>query len=126
MGRRLFSKLQLHHRVVAGRTDGKPADTVIRKGAIKNIVIHAEDRHAGRKFVTKVVNLESYAVDPDELGSVLQRQLNIGASVTKLPGKNETGKELALQGNVLEEIKSYLTDKLGIDANFVDTVSKCK
>jgi len=37
----------------------------------------------------------------DELGGVLQRKFQTSASVTRLPGKADTGKEIALQGNLL-------------------------
>lgn len=42
--------------------------------------------------------METYAIDPDELATALQRQFQSSASVAKLPGKAaDIGKEIALQ-----------------------------
>ena len=38
----------------------------------------------------------------EELGGLLQRKFKTSCSITKLPGKVETGKEIALQGNLLQ------------------------
>ena len=38
----------------------------------------------------------------DELGNLLQRKFKTSCSVTRLPGKVDTGKEIALQGNLLQ------------------------
>lgn len=35
--------------------------------------------------------MEAFGIDPDELATALQRRFQSSASVTKLPGKNETG-----------------------------------
>lgn len=35
--------------------------------------------------------MEAFAIDPDELATALQRRFQSSASVTKLPGKTETG-----------------------------------
>ena len=47
-------------------------------------------------------------------------------SVAKLPGKTETGKEIALQGNVMHEVTKFLAEAYGIDAAFVDIKSRSK
>ena len=41
-------------------------------------------------------------VRADELGNLLQRKFKTSCSVARLPGKVETGKEIALQGNLLQ------------------------
>ena len=42
--------------------------------------------------------METYAIEPEELATALQRRFQSSASVAKLPGKAaDTGKEIALQ-----------------------------
>lgn len=46
--------------------------------------------------------METYALEPEELATALQRRFQSSASVAKLPGKAaDTGKEIALQVYVL-------------------------
>ena len=52
--------------------------------------------------------------------------LQTNASVTKLPGKTETAKEIALQGNLLRDIPRLLLSEFGIEQSFVDVKSKGK
>ena len=52
--------------------------------------------------------------------------LQTSSSVQKLPGKNVTGKEISLQGDVLKELAAFLTDAYGIDAQYISAVSKAK
>ncbi|KAK9814155.1 hypothetical protein WJX72_001321 [[Myrmecia] bisecta] len=122
---RLLGKLQIYHRVTRpSATEG--TETVVQKGSIKSIVLQLEDRQGGRKHITRVSHVESFAIDPDELSGVLQRKFQTSASVTKLPGKNETGKEIALQGKLVHEISGLLTTTYGIDAKFLDIKTKGK
>ncbi len=51
---------------------------------------------------------------------MLQRKLRIDASVTKLPGKTETGKQIALQGSVMHDVAKFLLDGCGIHASLAD------
>ena len=48
------------------------------------------------------------------------------ASVQKLPGKTETAREIALQGNLLHDIPRLLISQYGIDPQFVEVKSKGK
>ncbi len=41
--------------------------------------------------------MEQFGIDAEELSSALQKRFQGGASVAKLPGKTETGKEVSLQ-----------------------------
>ena len=117
---RIMSKMQRYHRVVC---DGAE---VVKKGRIKNILVSAEDRHAGRKYVTKVTQLESFSIDPAEFGNTLQRKYKCSSTVQKLPGKNETGKEVSFQGNLLDEICAYLEHDCGIHPKFIERQSRMK
>lgn len=192
----------------------------VQRGAIKSIAVAMEDRHGGRKHITRVAHCESFSIDPAELAGLLQRkfkvyrtltanvflsshlhfclprqnppgppslqawrvllclnmrmgrvwpypythlklacksmpahllkwsilscllsahqanvcsmsQLTVGcvqtsASVQKLPGKQETGKEIALQGDLLHDIPKFLTDMYGLSPQYIDVKSKGK
>lgn len=123
---RLVGKMQRFNRVTTTDAATGAVTSVVRKGAIKHIRVHAEDRHAGRKYITRVTGLESFGIEPEELAGNLQRTFKTSSSVQKLPGKQETGKEVALQGNLLHEICAYLKQECGIDASFIETTSKLK
>lgn len=75
---------------------------VVKKGSVKNIAVSMEDRMGGRKHLTHLSHVESFGLNPDELGAEMQRRFQTSCSVTKLPGKTETGKEIALQGNLIK------------------------
>ena len=74
----------------------------LARGNVKNIVVSMEDRMGGRKHLTHLSHVEGFGLDPDELAAVLQKKWSTSCSVTKLPGKTETGKMLDLQGNLLK------------------------
>ena len=78
----------------------------LARGNVKNIVISMEDRMGGRKHLTHLSHVEGFGLDPDELATVLQRKWSTSCSVTKLPGKTETGKMLDLQGNLLKVLNA--------------------
>lgn len=99
---------------------------VVRKGTPKNISIQMEDRQGGRKHITRVAHVESFAIEADDLATMLQRKLQTNASVTKLPGKTETDKEIALQGSVMHDVAKFLLDSYGIDGSFIDMKNRSK
>ena len=70
---------------------------MVHKGLVKPIHIQLEDRAGGRKHITRITHVESFGIDPEELGNLMQKRFSAASSVTRLPGKNETGKEIALQ-----------------------------
>ena len=72
------------------------------RGNVKNIAVSMEDRMGGRKHLTHLSHVESFGLDPDELATVLQRKWSTSCSISRLPGKTETGKMLDLQGNLLK------------------------
>ncbi len=123
---RLLAKLNQFTRLRVSRAGGGAPEEVLQKGSIKNIRITAEDRHAGRKHVTRVVGVESFAIDPDELGSRIQKAYNTSCSVAPLPGKHEQGKEVAAQGNLLAEVADMLRVQYGIPDSYVESISKLK
>lgn len=76
-------------------------ETILKRN-LHPIRIQAEDRHAGRKFITKISGLEDFCIDPTDFSHTLQRAFSTSAAVQKLPGKQETGMEINIQGNVLK------------------------
>ena len=96
------------------------------KGAPKRVMVVLEDRAGGRKHITRITAMEAFAIDPDELAALLQRRFQSSASVARLPGKTEAGKEIALQGNVLGEVPAFLMQEYGINSSFIDCKSRSK
>ena len=123
---RLLSKMSLFTRLRITRAGSAVPEEVLQKNAIKNIRITAEDRHAGRKHVTRVVGVEAFAIDPEELSSRIQKGYNTSCSVAALPGKNETGKEVAAQGNLLAEVADMMRKTYGIPERYLEVISKLK
>lgn len=74
----------------------------------------------------QVTGLEYFGIDPEEFSTTLQKKYNTSASVGDLPGKNETGKEVAVQGNLLQEILGFLEKNYGITQKFIDSTNKMK
>ncbi|DBB17153.1 TPA: hypothetical protein ACH3X3_014226 [Trebouxia sp. C0006] len=122
--KRLLGKLQLFHKITRVTEQG-PVE-VVKKGSIRNIQLTMEDRQGGRKHVTRVIHVESFGFDADELAGILQRKFQTSSSVTKLPGKSETGKEIALQGPLLHEIPKFLMATYGLSSTFIDVKAKGK
>lgn len=54
---------------------------VVNKGAVKNISIQMEDRMGGRKHVTKLSHVESFALEPNELAAELQRKFQVAPAL---------------------------------------------
>ncbi|CAK0786333.1 hypothetical protein CVIRNUC_009546 [Coccomyxa viridis] len=120
--RRLLSKLQVYH------TISRPTPTGVvetkARGNVKNIAVSMEDRMGGRKHLTHLSHVESFGLDPDELATVLQRKWSTSCSISRLPGKTETGKMLDLQGNLLKELPRFLTEEYGIEPKYIDVKVK--
>jgi Translation initiation factor SUI1 len=55
---------------------------VVKKGSIKKVVLALEDRQGGRKHITRITHVESFAIDPTELANVMQRKFQTSSSVT--------------------------------------------
>lgn len=122
---RLLGKLNQFTRLRITRA-GAAVEEVLQKGVVKNIRVQAEDRHAGRKHVTRVTGMEQFAIEPDELATRIQKMHNTSCSVQPLPGKNETGKEVAAQGMLLNELHVLLREAYGIPESYLEVVDKTK
>ena len=49
----------------------------VQRGELKPIQVAMEDRQGGRKHLTRVWGLESFALDPSELATILQRKFQV-------------------------------------------------
>ena len=123
---RLMGKLTVHSRVV--RTFGAQREESLRKGRLEPILVTAEDRHKGRKFTTKVTGLEAFGIVPNSLASDLKSKLSMGASVGKdlAKSKHDDSMEVALQGNVINEVVDFLRKEYGVPTKHIKTQSRCK
>lgn len=93
---------------------------VVKAGEIKPIQISTADR-GGRKHVTSVVGVESFALDAEELAGLLQRKLAAACSVQALPGKDNKGKEkLLVQGEVGKKVSSFLQEVFGVPSALIN------
>lgn len=122
--RRLLGKLQLWSRI--RRTTQQEEKETLQKGSPKNVQVQLEDRAGGRKHITRLSGMEAFGIDPDELATALQRRFQSSASVTKLPGKTETGKEIALQGDQLQNAAQFLTDVYGLPHSYITSKNRSK
>ncbi|GHP07443.1 hypothetical protein PPROV_000618500 [Pycnococcus provasolii] len=123
---KLIAKLQALTHVRRFPPDGGEPLENTRKGQCKHVFIQVEDRHAGRKFITRISGMEYFAMEPEELANSLQKVYNASSSVAKLPGKQETGKEISIQGNLLTEAATYLRDVMGVPEQYIDRNDKRK
>ncbi|KAJ3235051.1 Eukaryotic translation initiation factor 2D [Chytriomyces hyalinus] len=93
------------------------SNPVLRKGAVKPLSILVEKRQ-GRKTVTRVSNMESYLIPPEELATRLK--VPCAASTTVAPlqgGGGSSGKpllhEVLVQGNKVHEVCVVLRELYG-------------
>jgi len=96
----------------------------IRKGPVKNIQIQTEQRQ-GRKFVSKVSNLEGFGISPSDCADELRSLLAASASTQQLPGKN-AGEMLIVQGRMTKELVEHFTKKYGIPKKYIESLDKGK
>ena len=125
---RLCGRLNLYSRVrtLRGGGGGGAGEETLQKGAIRNVRVSVEDRHAGRKHLTKVSGMEAFAIDPDEFAARVQKAHSTSCSVAPLPGKNEAGKEVAAQGALLAEIADLLKTQYGLPSDYIDLIDRTK
>ena len=114
---RLIGKLQ-PHTIVRSTCDGETKEYV-KKGGIKPIAIKAEDR-GRRKYITRISGLETYCISPDDFAAIAKKEFSASVSIDDLPGKQEHGKELAIQGHVVIQLADLLRTKMGVPAKFID------
>ena len=99
---------------------------VVKKGTIRNIQVAMEDRQGGRKHLTRITFVESFGFDADVIAGIMQRKFQTSSSVQKMPGKTETGKEIALQGPLLHEVPKFFMSTYGLSSSYIDVKTKGK
>ncbi|KAI4331910.1 hypothetical protein L6164_016858 [Bauhinia variegata] len=117
LGPTFISRMQAHHLVTRG------SDSVVRKGAIKNIQLVTE-RRQGNKKVTKLSGMETFLIDADVLASELQKKFACSTSVAELPGKK--GHEVLVQGGVIDDLAKHLIEQYGVPKRFIEVLDKTK
>jgi translation initiation factor 2D len=85
----------------------------VRKGALPLVHVSAEKRQ-GNKRVTRVAGLEAYLVDVEACAAELRSKLACSTSVSELPGKNNPGHEVLVQGGVVDRVAEHLVGVYGI------------
>lgn len=117
LGHTFVNRMQAHHVVTRG------GESVVRKGALKNIQIMTE-RRQGNKKVTKVSGFESFLMDAEALASELQKKFACSTTVAELPGKK--GHEVLVQGGVIEDLAKHLVEQYGIPKRYIEVLDKTK
>ena len=121
------------------RTVWTENNNLTRRGALRRVQIQTE-RRAGRKIVTRIINIEQYGVDPEafskEMRSVCaastsslwlwyftEKVVNDLNLVVPLPGKDNTNVEVLVQGHVVDSAVSQL-ERYGIGKTLIEVLDK--
>ncbi|KAJ3402592.1 Eukaryotic translation initiation factor 2D, partial [Chytridiales sp. JEL 0842] len=106
---RVLEKMSPFHELTP--PSGEP---VIKKGSVKPILITVESKN-GRRVTTKVVNVENFGIEPEDLAAQLKIRCASSTSVTPLPGKSAvTLYEVMIQGSKIREVCDTLAEKYGV------------
>uniref|UniRef100_A0A7S4P9H0 SUI1 domain-containing protein n=1 Tax=Paramoeba aestuarina TaxID=180227 RepID=A0A7S4P9H0_9EUKA len=97
----------------------------IRKGPVKPVVITLEQRQGGRKHITRITGLESFAVPAKELADELRSQCAASTSVKKIEGK-VGGEEVMVQGLAVRQAGDHLVKKYEVPRKYIQNVDKSK
>ena len=89
------------------------AARAVRKGALPLVHVASEKRQ-GNKRVTRVSGLEAYLVDVEACAAELRAKLACATSISELPGKNNPGHEVLVQGGVVDKVAEHLMGCHGI------------
>ncbi|TPX63855.1 hypothetical protein SpCBS45565_g06320 [Spizellomyces sp. 'palustris'] len=129
---RLTERMQPYHELHLPNREPE-----IRKGTVKPIQITVEQRQ-GRKTVTKVVGIERFGIDPEQLAGSLKVRCASSTSVTPIPGKANAAPlyEVMIQGSKVKEVCSVLEKEYGmpftggkgsaVSSRFIEVVDKTK
>lgn len=91
---------------------------VVKAGEVKPVTITTKVRQ-GRKHITSVVGVESFAIEPEELAGMLQKKFAAAVSVQPLPGKGDKGSECLAQGALASKISTFLHEEFGVPPEHV-------
>ena len=87
------------------------------------MALHVETR-SGNKKVTLVTNLETYGINPTELGKEIRVGAAASTSVSAAPGQKPGAKQLLIQGNQVNLVVAILTEKYNIDKKHINGAEK--
>lgn len=96
---------------------------LVRKGPPPPVHLSSEKRQ-GNKRVTRVTGLEAYLVDVDACAAELRSKLACSTTVADLPGKNNPGKEVLVQGDAVDKVGEYLVKEYQIPKRFILAAKK--
>ena len=82
------------------------------------------ETRSGNKKVTLVTNLETYGVNPSDLGKEIRVQAAASTSVSAAPGQKPGLKQLLIQGNQVNLVVAILTEKYLIDKKHLSGAEK--
>jgi len=96
---------------------------IFKKGGLPPVSLNVETR-SGNKKVTLVTNLETYGVNPAELGKEIRVQAAASTSVSAAPGQKMGVKQLLIQGNQVNLVVAILTEKYNIEKKHISGIEK--
>ena len=97
----------------------------IKKGPVKPVVITLEQRQGGRKHITRVSGLESFAIPPKDLAEELRQQCAASTSVKNVEGK-VGGVEVMVQGLAVRQAADHLVKKYEVPRKYIQNVDRTK
>ncbi|GMG20165.1 unnamed protein product [Ambrosiozyma monospora] len=112
-----------HYVVLESMDDFKRSK--VKKGKIPKIQVTVEQLKFGRKVVTKVVGLETFFIDPQELASLLK--VKCSGSATVSPNvQNPKVVEVTVQGPHNKIVEDTLVEEFGLKPMWINFENKLK
>jgi translation initiation factor 2D len=78
----------------------------------------SSERRQGNKQVTRIVGMEDFLVPADAVAQACQKRFACATTTAELPGKQKSGHEVILQGNVVEKVAEYLMCTYGVPKKY--------
>lgn len=113
----IFSKMGQMHQIKKVYSDKVERDQnlVIKKGKFQPIEFKLENR-GGNKKVTNIYNLSEFDLDPNNLQSILRKEIGCSVSVNEPLGASQSLNEfvLSIQGNQIHQASEILKSRISI------------
>jgi translation initiation factor 2D len=90
----------------------------VKKGSPPSVQISSE-RRQGNKHVTRIVGVEDFLLSAGAVASECQKKFACSTSVAELPGKNNPGFEVVIQGQVVDQVADHLVKTYGIPKQYI-------
>ncbi|CAD7700468.1 unnamed protein product [Ostreobium quekettii] len=107
------------HRMLPQYRVTRQGTQVVKKGAVPKIKI-SEAKRMGNKRVTRVAGIETFLITPEDVAAECQKKFACSTSIDDLPGKGPRGKEVTVQGHVVDELAAYLLKEKGVPKRYVE------